>query len=35
MAVLGLDRFVTGPAGSREMLTGHAALAARCEGGQA
>ncbi len=35
MAVLGIDRFVTGPAGSREMLARHAALAARFEGGQA
>ena len=32
MAVLRLDRFVTGPAGTREMLTRHAALAARREG---
>ena len=35
MAVLRLDRFVTGPAGTREMLTSYAAWAARCEGGQA
>jgi hypothetical protein len=35
MAVVRLDRFVTGPAGVGEMLTRHAALAARCEGGQA
>jgi hypothetical protein len=35
MAVLRLDCFVTGPAGTGEMLTRHAALAARREGGQA
>ena len=35
MAVLRLDRFVTGPAGTREMLTRQAALPARGEGGQA
>jgi hypothetical protein len=35
MAVLKLDRLVTGPAGTREMLTGAAGLAARREGGQA
>ena len=35
MAVLRLDRFVTGPAGTGEMLTRHAGLAARPEGGQA
>ena len=35
MTVLRPDRFVTGPAGTGEILTRHAALAARCEGGQA
>ena len=35
MAVLRLDRFATGPAGTREMLTGPAGLAARRESGQA
>ena len=35
MAVLRLDRFVTGPPGAREMLTRHAILAARREGRQA
>jgi hypothetical protein len=35
MAVLKLDRFVTGPVGTREMLTGHVGLAVRREGGQA
>ena len=34
MAVPKLDRFVTGSAGTRELLTGHAGLAARREGGQ-
>lgn len=34
MAVLRLDRFITGPAGTREILTRHAALVARSEGGQ-
>jgi len=34
MAVFGLDRFVTSLAGTKEMLTRHAALAARREGGQ-
>ena len=34
MAILRLDRFVTGPAGTGEMLTRHAAPAARHEGGQ-
>jgi hypothetical protein len=34
MAVLRLDRFVTGPAGTREMLTRRATLAARGEGRQ-
>ena len=35
MAVLRPDRFVTGLAGTGEMLTRHAALAARREGGPA
>jgi hypothetical protein len=35
MAVLRPGRFVAGPAGTGEMLTRHAALAARREGGQA
>jgi len=35
MAVLMLGRFVTGPAGTQEMLTRHAALAPRHEGGPA
>jgi hypothetical protein len=35
MAVLRLARFVTGLAGIGEMLTRHAAPAARREGGQA
>jgi hypothetical protein len=34
MAVLRLDRLVTRPAGTGQMLAGHAALAARREGGQ-
>jgi hypothetical protein len=34
MAVLWPDRFVTDPAGTREMLTRHAALAAGGEGGR-
>jgi hypothetical protein len=35
MAVLRLDRFVTGPTGTGQMPTRHAALAARRKGGQA
>jgi hypothetical protein len=35
MAVLRLDRFVTGPAGTGEMLTRHAAWTPRRAGGQA
>jgi hypothetical protein len=35
MTVLRLDRFVTGPAGTGEMVTRHAVWASRCEGGQA
>jgi hypothetical protein len=35
MAVLRLDRFVTGPAGTPEMPARHASPAARREGGQA
>lgn len=35
MAVLGLDRSVTAPAGTGQMLTRHAALTARRAGGQA
>jgi hypothetical protein len=35
MAALRPGRFVVGPAGTGEMLTRHAALAARREGGQA
>ena len=35
MAVLRPGRFVTAPAGTEEMHTRHAALAARREGGQA
>ena len=34
MAVLWLDGFVTGPAGSRKMFNRHATLEARGEGGQ-
>jgi hypothetical protein len=34
MAVLRPDRFVTGPTGTGQMLTRHAALAGRREDGQ-